>query len=64
MDNHEIKVIAVGAALLILIGRLLLRLRGLQGDARTHEMRKSLSGGLLPIAVMAGLLLYFLLARA
>ena len=60
MANGEVKVIGAALVLLILVGRYFLSLRGLQGDARAREMRKSVSGGLLPIAAVAGLFFYYL----
>ena len=64
MSNDDIKLIGAAAAVVILVGRVVLRLRGLQGEARANELRKSLSGSMLPIAAMTGLFLYFLFARA
>ena len=64
MSNDDIKLIGAAAVVVVLIGRVYLRVRGLQGEARVKELRKSLSGSVLPIAVMTGLFLYFLFARA
>lgn len=64
MSNDHIKLIGAAAAIIVLVGRVYWRVRGMQGDARDMELRKTLSGSMLPIAVMTGLLLYFLFARA
>ena len=64
MNNDSIKLIGAAAVVIVLVGRVYFRVRGLQGEARDRELRKSLSGSMLPIAVMTGLFLYFLFARA
>lgn len=64
MNNDSIKLIGAAAVVIVLIGRVYFRARGLLGEARDRELRKSLSGSVLPIAVMTGLFLYFLFARA
>ena len=63
MSHDLFKLLATAAVLLILIGRFLLRLRGLEGDARDRALKKGLSGELLAIAAVAGLFLYLLLTR-
>jgi hypothetical protein len=63
MSHDHFKALAAGAVLLILIGRLFLKVRGLEGDARDRAIKKALSNELFAIAAVAGLFLYLLFKR-
>jgi hypothetical protein len=63
MSHDHVKALAAGAVLLILIARLYLKLRSLDGDSRDRAMKKALSSEVLAIAAVAGLFLYLLFKR-
>jgi hypothetical protein len=58
------KILGTAAALVILIGRFFLRLRGLEGDARDRALKKAMQSDFLAIGAVAGLLLYLVFTRS
>ena len=60
MTHDQLKALAAGAVLAVLTIRFVTRLRSMDGETRARELRKGVTGGLLAIAVMAGLFVYLL----
>ena len=63
MTHDLFKALAAGAVLVVLTIRFAARLRGLEPEARTLEIRKGLTGSLLAVAAVAGLFVYLLFTR-